>query len=107
MAGGVTEIRDHADTSPSCPGADGAHWRMSPIPSRDVPQRQGGTRQTPEKTKGSLRESGWAKESTDVGDGTFSTLAASGIIIRMSIVIRNRKGSKEEVDGRFELVNQR
>ena len=57
--------------------------------------------------RGNPEEGGWAKasESVNVGDGTFSTLAASGIIIRMKIVIRNRSGSKAKVGVRFGLAN--
>ena len=55
--------------------------------------------------RGNPVEGGWARESANVGDGTFSTLAASGIIMRMKIVIRNRSGSKAKVGVRFGLVN--
>ena len=95
MARGETKIRDQADTPTSCSGAVGAHGRTSPIPRRASPtrsRRRGGpgTRQTvtPEGLEPEGGPGGWAKHSANDGDGTCSTLAASGIIIRVDFSTR-------------------
>ena len=108
-AGGVTRqrgpgrdklrIRDQADTPTSCSGAVGAHGRTSPIPRRASPtrsRRRGGpgTRQTvtPEGLEPEEGPGGWAKHLANDGDGTCSTLAASGIIIRVDFSTRESFG---------------
>ena len=98
-------MRDQADMPPSCSGAVGAHGRTSPIPSQGRPTAARGDTSDPRGTR-NPREDEWAKDSANVGDGTFSALAASGtIVIRVNIAIRNRCRSKAKFSVWFELVN--